>query len=59
MSEGNSPGVVLAPARPRVSLRCGPWQDHEACVSEFCECPHHGKLPLVVPRPREGGDGER
>ena len=65
MDEHNSPGGVLAPDRPRVSLRCGPWNAHQECESEFCDCPHHGalisrrELAGMVPAARGGGNGDR
>jgi hypothetical protein len=27
--------------RPRVSLRCGPWNAHAECPGEVCDCPCH------------------
>ena len=61
MDDGNSPGAILAPVRPHVSLRCGPFNAHQECKSEFCDCPHHGAL---IPRrevagTKGGGSGDR
>lgn len=53
MNERNSPGPVVAPARPRVSLRCGPWNAHQECPGEFCQCPCH-----EVPGVGEGSKDE-